>query len=210
MYIDNTRHAIVNRSNTKIPVYEKTVSSPAHAGGITAGGAQIGVIFPNEFYTLIPNPDNPPITINYITCYQIIFRDGNGVEKRGYIETSPGYTLGAYAWAQYQEPFHYYNSNGSSLVASAQETIGGTSYRIFTVKKSVTYRNASGVSQGTLAVGTKIATTQSTTGQSYGGHMLFSKKKIGSGSWQDLVSGGYGFVDLGLSKGAMPSDRAIY
>jgi hypothetical protein len=106
--------------------------------------------------------------------------------------------------------FTKHNSNGSSLSASATESIGGTTYRIFTVKKAVTYRNSAGTSQGTLAVGTKLATTQSTTGQTYGGYMLFAKKKVGSGAWQDLVSGGYGFVDLGLSKGSMPDNRAIY
>lgn len=209
-YLTNARHAIVNRSGSNIPVYEKTVSSQIHTGGLTAGGSQVGVIYPNEFYTLIPNPENPPYTVNYITCYQIVFRDGNGVQRKGYIETSPGYTLGAYAWAQYQEPYHYYNSNGSALTASQTETIDGTTYRIFTVKKAVTYRNPSGASQGSLAVGTKLATTQSTTGQTYNGYMLFSKKKVGTGSWQNLVSGGYGFVDLGLSKGSMPSDRCIY
>lgn len=209
MYLTNTRHAIVNRSSSQISVYEKLVSSGAHTGGVTAGGTRIGIIYPNEFYTLIPNPDNPPAQINYITSYKIVFRNGNGVQRTGYIETSPGYTLGAYAWAKNQEPFHYYNSNGSALVASTTETIGGSTFRIFTVKKAVTYRNPSGTSQGTLAVGTKLATNQSTTGQTYNGYMYFAKKKTGS-TWTDLCSSGYGFVDLGLSQGAMPSDRAIY
>jgi hypothetical protein len=210
MAFSNSRVAWVNRSSSNIPVYEKTVSSQAHTGGITAGGAQIGTIYPNEFYTLIPNPENPPFTVNYITSYQIIFRDGSGVQKTGYIETSPGYTLGEYGWVSSQEPYHYFNSNGSSLVSSATESISGVTYRIFTVQKAVTYRNSAGTSQGTLAVGTKLATDQSTTGQTYGGYMLFKKKKVGSGAWQDLVSGGYGFVDLGLSQGSMPNNRAIY
>jgi hypothetical protein len=210
MAFSNSRVAWVNRSTSNIPVYEKTVSSGAHTGGVTAGGTQIGTIYPNECYTLIPNPENPPFTVNYVTCYQIIFRDGNGVEKKGYIETSPGYTLGEYGWVSSQEPYHYFNSNGSSLVNSATENIGGVTYRIFTVQKAVTYRNSSGASQGTLAVGTKLATDQSTTGQTYGGYMLFKKKKVGSGSWQDLIGSTYGFVDLGLSQGSMPNGRAIY
>ena len=211
MAFSNSRVAWVNRSNTQIPVYEKTVSSQGHVGGVTAGGTQIGKIFPNEFYTLIPNPENPPFTYNNVTSYQIIFRDGNGAEKRGYIETQPnGITNPMAAWLSSQEPYHYFNSNGSSLVSSATESIGGTTYRIFTVKKAVTYRNSAGTSQGTLAVGTKLATAQSTTGQSYGGYMVFSKKKVGTGNWQDLVSGGYGFVDLGLSQGSEPATRAIW
>jgi hypothetical protein len=205
MALSNNRAAWVNRSSSNIPVYEKTVSSSIHTGGLTVGGTQIGTIFPNEFYTLVPNSSF------YITNYQIIFRDGNGVQKTGYIETSPGYTLGDYAWVQYQEPFHFYNSNGSSLVASASENIGGTTMRVFTVKKAVIFRNSAGTSQGTLAVDTKIATDQSTAGQTYGGFMLFKKRKVGTGAWQDLVSGAtHGFVDLGLSQGSMPNNRAIY
>ena len=210
-YLTNERHAIVNRSNTNIPVYEKTVSSQIHTGGITAGGNKIGAIYPNEFYALIPNPENPPYSYNNMTCYEIIFRDGNGAVKHGYIETSPGVTLGAYDWAKYQEPYHYYNSNGSTLVSAAKETIDGKSYYIFTVSGSGrTYRNPNGTSQGTLPVGTKIATLSSTTGQTYGGYMIFYKKKLTGGSWQNLISGGtYGFVDLGLSVGSMPSDRPV-
>ena len=168
------------------------------------GGNKIGEIYPGGLYCLIPNS-----AMNG-TSEQIVLQEAKGVERRGYIETSPGYTLGAHPWAAYQEPFHYYNSNGSSLVASQQLTISGTSYRIFTVKKAVTYRNSSGTSQGSLAVGTQIATTASTTGQTYAGYMIFYKKKVGSGAWQNLVSGGYGFVDLGLSKGSHPTNRAIY
>jgi len=204
MALSNNRVAWVNRSGSNIPVYEKTVSSSFHTGGLTVGGSQIGTIAPNGFYTLIPNDSF------YITSYQIIFRNSSGAQATGFIETSPGYTLGDYAWVQYQEPYHFYNSNGTTLSASATESIGGTTYRIFTVEKAVTYRNPSGVSQGTLAVGTKLATTQSTAGQTYGGYMLFTKKKVGAGSWTDLVTGGYGFVDLGLSLGAMPNNRAIY
>jgi hypothetical protein len=113
-------------------------------------------------------------------------------------------------WANSQEPYHYWGSNGSTLTSSATESIGGTTYRIFTVNKAVSYKNSAGTTQGTLAVGMKLAALSSTTGQTYGGYMLFYRKKPSGGSWQNLVSGAdYGFVDLGLSQGALPSDRAI-
>ncbi len=203
MALSNSRVAWVNRSNTNIPVYSSLVSSSIHTGGSTAGGTKVGVIYPGEFYTLVPNSSH------YLTSYQIIFRDGNGAQRTGYIESSPGYTLGYHAWVSSQEPYHYYNSNGSSLVSAARVSISGKSYYVFTVNKSVSYRNPSGVVQGRLASGTKLATDCSTTGQTYGGYMLFQKKKTGS-TWTDLVSGsGYGFVDLGLAIGSMPNDRAI-
>lgn len=200
-----SRCALVNRSGTKIPVYEKTVRSDYHTGSLTVGGAQIGAIYPNEFYTIIPQ-DSP-----YITCYRIIFQNPKGLKAEGYIETSPGLTLGDYAWAQYQEPYHYYNSDGSTLVKATRETIGSTYYYVFTVYGTArSYMNPAGKSQGSLPVGTKLATTCSTTGQTYGDHMLFYKKKLPGGSWQNLVSGGtYGFVHLGLGVGSFPSNRPI-
>lgn len=205
MALENSRYAVVNRSSSRIAVYGSLISSGGHVGGLTAGGTKVGEIYPNEFYTVVPN-SSP-----YITSFKIIFRNGNGNQTTGYIETNPdGYTNPMASWYNSQEPYHYYNSNGSSLDGSAKETINSTTYRIFTVKKAVTYRNSGGTSQGTLAVGTKLATTQSTTGQSYSGYMLFSKKKVGTGSWQDLTSGGYGFVDLGLGLGSEPSTRAIW
>lgn len=204
-----SRQALVNRSGSKIPVYEKIVHSGAFAGGITAGGKQIGTIYPNEFYTIIPDPSSM-----YITSYEIIFRNSQGNEMHGYIETSEGYSAGVdtdFAWAQYQEPYHYYNSNGSTLVKATRETIGSTSYYVFTVYgSSRNYLNPEGVSQGSLPVGTKLAAISSTTGQKYGGYMVFYKKKLPGGSWQNLVSGGtYGFVHLGLGSGSSPSNRPI-
>ena len=211
MAFENQRVAWVNRSSTNIPVYNSLVSSGAHVGGVTAGGGSAGAIYPNEFYTLVPNPENPPFSYNNVTSYKIIFRNGSGNQTVGYIETNPGgYTNPMAAWLSSQEPYHYFNSNGSTLVSSASETISGSTYRIFTVNKAVTYRNSAGVSQGTLAVGTKLATNQSTTGETYGGYMVFHKKKVGTGSWQNLVSGSdYGFVDLGLSQGSEAATRAI-
>jgi len=210
MALDNQRVAWVNCSNTQIPVYGSLVKSMGHVGGQTPGGTQVGAIFKNEFYTLIPQPTSIQ-SPNKLTWFEIIFRNGSGVERRGYIETNPGGVSNPTAsWVNSQEPYHYLNSNGSSLVNSASETIGGVSYRIFTVKKAITYRNSSGASQGTLAVGTKLATRQSGTGSAYGGHMLFTKKKVGTGSWQDVASGGAGYVNLGLSLGSEPATRAIW
>ena len=201
--IENYRVAYVNRSSTNIPVYEKFVQNSLFNQNVTAGGAQIGTITPNEFYTLIPNSSF------YQTSWQIVFRH-NGVKLNGFIESSKGITLGNQPWAATQEPYHYYNSNGTTLVNSATETISGTTYRIFTVNKAVSYRNPNGTSQGSLAVGTKLATYESTTGQTYPDHMLFRLKKTSGGSWANLVSGGtYGFVDLGFTLGSSPSARAI-
>ena len=51
--------ALVNRSSTNIPVYSKFVHSSVHTGSQTAGGEQIGQIYPNEFYTLVPSSVSP-------------------------------------------------------------------------------------------------------------------------------------------------------
>ena len=209
MPMDNARYAVVNRSSTNIPVYSELVRSTYYTGGVTAGGDKIGTIYPNEFYTIIPNDSRN------ITSHEIIFRNSDGAEVHGYIETSEEYQAGVdteFAWVQYQEPYHYYNSDGSTLVAAATEKINGITHYIYTVDGSErTYRDKKGTYKGKLAVGTKLAARGSTTGQTYGGYMVFYKKKDpGVHSWQDLIPGEtYGFVDLGLSVGSTPSKRPI-
>jgi hypothetical protein len=178
-----------------------------HVGGSTPGGNVVAEILQNEFYTLIPNSSF------YITSYEIIIKNPNNKVIHGYIETSPGYTFPNYSWVAQQEPYHYYNSNGTTLVASASENIGGITHRIFTVYGSARpYRDSSGASKGTIAVGTKLAARDSTTGVTYGDHMLFYKKKVGTGAWTDVVSSGsstYGFVDLGMAAGVFPATCQI-
>lgn len=201
-----TRAAFVNRSSITFNVYDNLVYSTVHAGGITAGGNVIGKIYPDECYTVIPADSYT------ISSCEIIFRDNNGDEAHGYIETSEGITLDDYAWVKYQEPYHYYNSNGSKLVDAATEKIDGKTYYVFTVKKPVKYRNNKGTSMGTLEAGTKLATLSSTTGETYGSHMIFYKKKTGS-TWTDLCpssSAKYGFVDLGFDVGSKATNRAIF
>ena len=201
--LTNDQAIFVNRYSSYIDVYDSLTSSNGHVGGITVGGNKIGRIHPDEFYTLLKS-DTPNVT-----SYGIIFQNSNGNRSRGYIETSPGYSLGSYAWKQYQEPFHYYNSNGSTLVSSKNIVIDGTSYRQFTVKVSVIYRDKTGAVVGALAAGTLLATNSSTAGQSYPDHMIFYKKKVGS-VWENLCSSGYGFVDMRYDAGAMPNNRRIW
>lgn len=203
MSIENVRYAVVNRSSYYIPVYSSLVESQIHTGGKTAGGTRIGRIYPKEFYTIIPNASY------YVTSFKIWFRDGDGVVRYGYIETSEGDTLDDYPWLSAQEPFHYYNSNGSNLVAAETATISGNTYRVFTVKNHPAKTKKSNGEDGPiLPVGTKIATNCSTTGSSYHGHMLFRKMKSGS-SWVNIGSESYVFVDLGMSYGTMPDSRNI-
>ncbi len=204
--LDTTGTALVNRSSTTINVYGDLGPSQGHAGGITVAGKPIGVIYPNEFYIAFPDKDSM-----YITVRAIKFQNPSGKEANGYIEPYIGVTAGYYAWAQYQEPFHYYNSNGSSLVHAKTHSWMGKTYYEFTVKEPVGYRNRNGVYLGKLSAGTKIATLASQIGQTYKNHMIFYRKNI-SGSWGSLVndSSGYGFVDLSFNLGSFPSNRAIW
>lgn len=205
MAITNTRAAFVNRSSVNIPIAKDLVDSNMHTGGLTTGSETIGKIYPGECYTIIPNFSNN------ITSFKVVCRNSAGKRATGYIETSPGInaSVDEYSWVKYQEPYHYYNSNGSSLVSSARENIGGVTHYIFTVKKAVAYCDPQGNSLGTLAVGTKLAARGSTTGQTKGHYMQFYKKKVGT-SWVNLCSSGYGFVDLGFDVGSKPNNRAIY
>jgi len=208
MALSNNRGAWVSLSSTTINVYDSLVSSSAHSGGITAGGNVVAQILQNEFYTLIPNSSS------YITSYEIIIQNPSKVVIRGYIETSPGIGYSPYSWVSQQEPYHYYNSNGTSLVSSTVENIGGINHRVFTVYGSTRQvRDSAGTVRATVGVGTLIACRDSTTGVTYGDHMLFYLKKVSS-NWVDIIPSGlgsstYGFVDMGMAIGVFPATRQI-
>ena len=208
MGIENVRYAAVNLSSTKIPVYEKRVHSGIHTGLVTVGGNIIGHIFQYEFYIVLPNISS---TIYTPSSYQIYFRDANKQCRYGYIETSPGTTLGYYAWNAQQHPYMYYNSNESKLVESNKATINGNVHRIFTVNRAVKYRAINGTLLGTLPAGTQLATNSSTTGMNYTSYMVFFYKRASStSSWTKLdPNGNYAFVDLDIANGNMPYDRSI-
>lgn len=199
----NIRAAWVNNSNYIIPVYSGLITRPG--GGYGAGGTKIGSIYPAEFYTTAPRTDN--------ACYyKIYFRNSRGVQTLGYIETQPGgWGTDFEPWTDMQAEYVYYNSNGSYLQPSSSETIGGSSYRVFTVKKAVTCLYPDGSVYGIMSIGDKLATYESTAGQSNPGYMLFHKRKRSySSTWENLTNTGYGFVNLGLNLGSEPSNRAIW
>lgn len=205
MSVENARYAAVNLSSMYIPVYSSLVYSGIHVGGKTAGGTQIGKIYPNECYTVIPNDSF------YVTSYKIYFRNSNGQGAYGYIETSKGDTLGHYAWDAHQHPYHYYNSNGKSLVASAKCTIDGVSHRIFTINKYISIRTPGGVVIGSMNIGEQVALRSSTTGQTYPGYIIsYYRRKNSTAEWSKMTPyHDYAFVDLALEIGNMPYNRAI-
>ena len=197
-----SNNAWVNRSDTLIPVYETTVSSPIHTGGVTAGGSQIGQIYANEFYTLIGED-------NYVTCRKICFRNSAGESASGFIETSPGTTLGNYDWVNYQEPFAYYCVSSSGTGLALAGNIGG--YYAHGLRRNVTVIDANGHFATTLG-GVIIGASDSRCGQNFTTYMRFEKVSYdGGSSWQDLLDDGYGyfFVSLQLEAGSMPNNRSV-
>lgn len=205
MGIQNTRYAAVNLSSITIEVYETTVKSQRHTGGYTAGGAVIGRIYPDEFYIVTPNESS-----NW-TTFRILFRDTNGNDRYGYIETSKGVTLDDYPWNAYQYPYHYYNTSGNILVESEKSApINGVIHRVFTANRDVTYRSPEGTRLGTISAGTQLACRNSTTGQTYTDYMVFYYKRSSGGDWTKMdASVDYAFVDLDIAGGSMPYTRAI-
>lgn len=208
MGIENTRYAAVNLSSTKIPVYEKLVQSGIHQGAVTAGGNIIGHIYQYEFYIVLPNVSN---TVYTPTSYKIYFRDANKQCRYGYIETSPGTTLGYYAWNAQQHPYCYYNSDGSKLVESKKTVpINDKIYRIFTVARDVKYFDPYGNELSTIEAGMEIATLTSETGKNHNDYMVFYWKRDPASVWRPFHKDySYVFVDLDMKNGNMPNNRAI-
>lgn len=198
-----TNNAWVNRSSTLIPVYETTESNGFWTGGLKVGGAQIGQIYENEFYTLIGQNEQYEVR-------KINFRNSAGQWATGYIEPEIRDDLGEYDWVKYQEPYAYYcvSSGGTSLALAGN--IGG--YYAHGLRRPVTVLNPSGTAVATFGPGLIIGASDSACGQSNTTYMRFEKLSVDNGaSWEDLVpsGSGYGFVSLQLENGSMPSDRSI-
>ena len=203
MGIDYANYAAVNMHSTNIPVYEKLVHSSVHTGGQTVGGSVIGHIHKYEYYCITKGASM------YITSYKIKFLDGNNQYKTGYIETSPGTTLGYYAWHDYQKPYHLYNSSGNTLVGSTQVTINGTTYRVFKTHRKLKCIDSNANELGYIPSGTTIACNTSTIGATKNNYMVFKYKKNSSGNWVKIFNKDYVFVNLHLTSGTMPNNRAI-
>ena len=210
MYVSD-HLAWVNMSGTNIPVWGTLGDD---YGFVMGEGTQIGSIYPNEFYVTVIPADyanaNPNQAI-YSPYKEIRFRNSSGAMATGYINVYPqGATYPEATWLQYQEPYHYYNSNGSTLVKNTATSINGKTCYVFSIAKAVTYLDPSGSTLGTFqAAGAKLATTSSTTGSTNKGYMFFDfYQPGGTGTWQTNNSKGI-FVDLGLNLGSEPANRAI-
>ena len=195
-----TNNAWVNRSSTLIPVYETTESNGFWTGGLKVGGAQIGQIYENEFYTLIGQNEQYEVR-------QINFRNSAGQWATGYIEPEIRDDSGEYAWVKYQEPYAYYcvSSDGTSLASAG--TIGG--YYAHGLSRNVTVLTPNGNYAKTLGPGAIIGTVYSTCGQTYTTFMRFDIVSYDGVGYENLTSGGYGFVSLQLEAGSMPNNRSI-
>lgn len=203
----------VNRSNTRIPVYADLVPSQIHTGGNTAGGEIVGYIEPGDFYTRWSS-----LPGSYVTSLVVTIADAQKGIINGYIDPSRGVTLDDYEWEQYQEPFHLYNADGTSLVSPAEtEMINGKKHYIFELTKFLDYVNSQNVYQGKLAPGTKIALDSCTAGATNPNYICFAYYKIRD-IWEPAydyidINGNTveqdGFIDLGFQYGADPAHRAI-
>jgi hypothetical protein len=207
MSLTNSRNAWVNRSNTTIPVWGSLVPSPngIHPGGLTAGGVQLGAINPNDFYTTVPHGTQA-------TYREVRFRSNLGHNQPAYIETHPGTGMGnTFAWVASQEPYHRWNSNGSTLVTAPVLAISGGNFYQFIVTGGESYIvNSAAVNQGTLPIGTQIATDRATVGQTLPNFMYFRYIRR-NGVWEDFFNSGdrHAFVDLGIANGVSPSTRRL-
>lgn len=204
-----SRGVWVNRSNYTINIYgEHNVTMPG-GGGNTVSDPVIGRIYPNEFFVTFPLIHNTS-SESYI---KVGFRNSNGVAAVGYIEPRPGgYMTDLEPWKTKLMHYCDYNSNGYSLVNAKIETIDGSNYAVFTVKKQVDYIDRyTGRILGYLKPGDKIATNQSTPGEQHWDYMLFNKKKLsGESEWSNMGWGTHAFVNLGFHLGTEPATRAIW
>ncbi|MDR1913045.1 MAG: hypothetical protein LBQ68_00985 [Clostridiales bacterium] len=215
------RLATVNMSSTSIPVYNTTVSSGSHIGGLTAGGTQIGTIYQYEFFT-----QKPTATIN-ASVRQIVFRNPNHVKTYGYIDPCTTNMTGNVvytSWALNMAFFHNYRVNGSSLItfdSNHQVTLtnvsgsGSKIYNVFVCNKATQIYSDDGATLvATVPVNGRICTIESTVGETNDTRLrIHAYRNTSTANWArpSTTTGGF-WADLqmtGSSGGTMPTNRNL-
>lgn len=213
----------INRSNMNIPVYSKKDGKRNEVDGDI-----IGYIKPNQFYTRYhtgtlyydPNYDKNDgyrWILNGDYVHAVIFTNDAGKQAWGYIKENdldPDDYNFIDSSLPYQEPFHYYNFDGTQLVPAHQVVGSNPPSYIFTVKRPVRYfRSPDGTYLGTLPAGTKLLASGSGGGLSRGWCMYFDEmQKEGEFAYEDLDSEKKqgAFVELGYDGGSFGNARAIW
>ncbi len=91
-------------------------------------------------------------------------------------------------------------------------TIDGTKYKTYKIRSQRNVYTANGNGWGAVAGNMLVATNDATTGLSHFDWKAVNYVKSTSGKWVKVEGDGYnyGFVDIGLSQGSMPSNINLY
>lgn len=92
------------------------------------------------------------------------------------------------------------------------ETINGTSYKIFKMRKTKNIYKADGSYWGQVAAGMYVATNSNAVGDSHSDWKLIDYVKSTSGEWVPVTGAGYnyGFVDTGIGSSSGYGSIAFY
>lgn len=105
----------------------------------------------------------------------------------------------------------FYHTDISDLPYS-RETINGTTYKIYHMRKTMPVYKSGGGRWGSVAAGMFVATDTCSPGDSHRDWMKVTYVKSTSGNWVRVTGDGvnYGFVDTGLSKASSGSLIALH
>lgn len=157
--------------------------------------------------------------------FEIYANDGDGHLVHGYytkveVDGRTG-SQGHYAWADSQENFADWNSNGTDLTSDDSNTftLNGTRYRIFTLVHGTNWVSGSGgvvSSSGLLFAGMQIAIDPFVDcGRHWPYRILASFwRESSSAPWRSFTDRKTGaivgaYVDMGLQYGAEPNNRIL-
>lgn len=205
-------NVLINESDFEIPVYEKTIPSQNHTGGITAGGEKVGLILPHDIYSRENEKSN-------FTFYSVLFYDKNSNSvKKGYIETAVG-TGVMHPWKDQQMLF--YISTGIDDGTRSTERIEGKTCSIFSTRCELDRLNTNGVKIATIPAATRLGTDGAPSCGKGNPNFMYVEylydeklgKWVGAGGREYLSTGGYvdhpAWIDIGYQHGASPTERAI-
>lgn len=168
----------VNRSGAQHKIYESNAAT-----------TQIGILYNNEMFTWTGEWNGSGASGYYIQS--VLFRGSDGRIKRG--------------WISGRQSESVFATNICSL-ANFTKVMGGKTYYGFVMRRNEELYDKSGNKLSKIAYqGRRILCESSTGGTSHPEWLsvIYLESGVGTGVYEQIVSGTNAFIDLGYDKGSM-------
>lgn len=176
----------INKSNKTIPLYDDIIECTT----------RVGSIGPRKAYSCGKNGDS---------YFGVYFRDGSGNVRWGCIPVN-------YIVEHGDEIPNSFFTDCTDCAYDGRAVINGETFYTFKFRRNEEVYTAAGTRWGTVASGMRVACRTDMMGEDHPEWKGINYVASSSGGWVKVTGDGYnyGFVDIGLDKGAMPNTISMY